>query len=85
VTPLRRRPVPGSVRQETAIPRRCSSRVTNNAKRQGTIADVEASALWPGKIVTEVTLAGPFWEAEPERKTYFRASSERLHVSFHSA
>jgi peptide-methionine (S)-S-oxide reductase len=35
-----------------------------------TIADVEASGLWPGKVVTEVTLAGPFWEAEPEHQDY---------------
>jgi peptide-methionine (S)-S-oxide reductase len=35
-----------------------------------TIADVEASGLWPGKIVTEVTAAGPFWEAEPEHQDY---------------
>ena len=31
-----------------------------------TIADVDASGLWPGKVVTEVAAAGPFWEAEPE-------------------
>jgi peptide-methionine (S)-S-oxide reductase len=35
-----------------------------------TIADVEASGLWPGEIVTEVTQAGPFWEAEPEHQDY---------------
>jgi len=35
-----------------------------------TIADVEASALWPGKVVTEVAAAGPFWEAEPEHQDY---------------
>src|SRR6201981_3526494 len=33
---------------------------------EDTIADVEASGLWPGKVVTEVSPAGPFWEAEPE-------------------
>ncbi|MFL6270936.1 MAG: peptide-methionine (S)-S-oxide reductase, partial [Actinomycetes bacterium] len=32
------------------------------------IADVEASGLWPGKVVTEVTPAGPLWEAEPEHQ-----------------
>jgi peptide-methionine (S)-S-oxide reductase len=37
---------------------------------QDTIADVEASGLWPGKVVTEVTPAGPFWEAEPEHQDY---------------
>jgi peptide-methionine (S)-S-oxide reductase len=35
-----------------------------------TIADVEASGLWPGKVVTEVTQAGDFWEAEPEHQDY---------------
>jgi peptide-methionine (S)-S-oxide reductase len=35
-----------------------------------TIADVEASGLWPGKVLTEVTRAGPFWEAEPEHQDY---------------
>jgi peptide-methionine (S)-S-oxide reductase len=35
-----------------------------------TIADVEASGLWPGKVVTEVTPAGEFWEAEPEHQDY---------------
>ncbi len=36
----------------------------------GTIADVEASGLWPGKVVTEVAPAGDFWEAEPEHQDY---------------
>jgi peptide-methionine (S)-S-oxide reductase len=35
-----------------------------------TIADVEASDLWPGKVVTEVSPAGDFWEAEPEHQDY---------------
>jgi peptide-methionine (S)-S-oxide reductase len=35
-----------------------------------TIADVDASKLWPGKVVTEVEPAGPFWEAEPEHQDY---------------
>jgi peptide-methionine (S)-S-oxide reductase len=35
-----------------------------------TIADVDASGLWPGKVVTEVEAAGPFWEAEPEHQDY---------------
>ncbi|MGA0531201.1 peptide-methionine (S)-S-oxide reductase MsrA [Hansschlegelia sp. KR7-227] len=34
------------------------------------IADVDASGLWPGKVVTEVAPAGPFWEAEPEHQDY---------------
>jgi peptide-methionine (S)-S-oxide reductase len=35
-----------------------------------TIADVDASGLWPGKVVTEVAAAGPFWQAEPEHQDY---------------
>jgi peptide-methionine (S)-S-oxide reductase len=35
-----------------------------------TIADVNSSGIWPGKIVTEVAPAGPFWEAEPEHQDY---------------
>ncbi len=35
-----------------------------------TIADVDASGLWPGKVVTEVAQAGDFWEAEPEHQDY---------------
>jgi peptide-methionine (S)-S-oxide reductase len=35
-----------------------------------TIADVECSGLWPGKVVTELSQAGPFWEAEPEHQGY---------------
>ncbi|MEO6920967.1 MAG: peptide-methionine (S)-S-oxide reductase MsrA [Collimonas sp.] len=37
---------------------------------EDTIADVDASDLWPGKVVTEVAPAGPFWEAEPEHQDY---------------
>lgn len=37
-----------------------------------TIADVEASGLWPGKVVTEVAPAGAFWEAEPEHQDYLQ-------------
>ncbi len=35
-----------------------------------TIADVDASGLWPGKVVTEVAPAGPFWLAEREHQDY---------------
>jgi peptide-methionine (S)-S-oxide reductase len=35
-----------------------------------TIADVNASGLWPGKVVTEVAPVGPFWQAEPEHQDY---------------
>lgn len=35
-----------------------------------TIADVDASGLWPGDVVTEVEPAGDFWAAEPEHQDY---------------
>ncbi|QDV56209.1 peptide-methionine (S)-S-oxide reductase MsrA [Rosistilla oblonga] len=35
-----------------------------------TIADVDASGIWPGQVVTEVEPAGDFWEAEPEHQDY---------------
>ena len=35
---------------------------------EDTIADVDASGLWPGKVVTEVVPASDFWEAEPEHR-----------------
>ena len=35
-----------------------------------TVADVDASGLWPGEVVTEIAPAGPFWEAEPEHQDY---------------
>ena len=47
--------------------------VTSDAQKAtalDTIADVDASGLWPGKVVTEVAPAGPFWEAEPEHQDY---------------
>jgi peptide-methionine (S)-S-oxide reductase len=37
-----------------------------------TIADVDASGLWPGKVVTEISAAGDFWEAEPEHQDYLQ-------------
>ncbi|MFD7711189.1 peptide-methionine (S)-S-oxide reductase MsrA [Streptomyces sp. NPDC059785] len=37
-----------------------------------TIADVDASGLWPGAVVTEVVPAGDFWEAEPEHQDYLQ-------------
>ncbi len=39
---------------------------------EDTIADVDASGLWPGTVVTEVAPAGPFWEAEPEHQDYLQ-------------
>jgi peptide-methionine (S)-S-oxide reductase len=46
---------------------------TNDEQRgvaKRTIADIDASGLWPGSVVTEVTEAGDFWEAEPEHQDY---------------
>jgi len=40
------------------------------AVAEDTIADVDASGLWPSKVVTEVSPAGDFWEAEPEHQDY---------------
>jgi len=37
---------------------------------ENTVADVDASGLWPGKVVTELVPAGPFWQAEPEHQDY---------------
>ena len=48
---------------------------TNDAQKrvaEDTIRDVDASGLWPGKVVTEVAPAGPFWEAEPEHQDYLQ-------------
>lgn len=42
------------------------------AVAEDTIKDVEASRLWPGKVVTEVEPAGAFWEAEPEHQDYLQ-------------
>ncbi|WP_373988732.1 peptide-methionine (S)-S-oxide reductase MsrA [Duganella sp. BuS-21] len=40
------------------------------AMAEDTIADVNASGIWPGKVATELAPAGPFWEAEPEHQDY---------------
>ena len=48
---------------------------TDDAQRRvaaETIADVDASGLWPGKVVTELAPVGPFWEAEPEHQDYLQ-------------
>lgn len=45
----------------------------NDAQKEvalDTIADVDASGLWPGKVVTELEPVGVFWEAEPEHQDY---------------
>jgi peptide-methionine (S)-S-oxide reductase len=40
------------------------------AVAEDTIADVDASGMWPGAVVTELAPAGPFWQAEPEHQDY---------------
>lgn len=40
------------------------------AVAEDTIADVDASGLWPGKVVTELAPVGAFWDAEPEHQDY---------------
>ena len=40
------------------------------ATAEQTIEDVNASGLWPGKVVTEVEPASDFWDAEPEHQDY---------------
>lgn len=41
-----------------------------------TVADVDASGLWPGKVTTEISPAGAFWEAEPEHQDYLQRYRE---------
>ena len=46
---------------------------TSDEQRQvaeDTIADADTSGLWPGKVVTKISEAGPFWEAGPEDQNY---------------
>ena len=48
---------------------------TDDSQREealATIADVDASGIWPGKVVTEVEPVGDFWEAEPEHQDYLQ-------------
>ncbi len=46
--------------------------VTDEQKKiaEKTIRDVDASGLWPGPVVTKISPAGDFWEAEPEHQDY---------------
>jgi len=44
--------------------------VEQQAVAEDTIADVEASGLWPGRVVTEVSAVGDFWQAESEHQDY---------------
>ncbi|MDT4960915.1 MAG: peptide-methionine (S)-S-oxide reductase [Pseudonocardiales bacterium] len=48
---------------------------------EDTIADVNASFRWPGKVVTEVAPAGMFWEAEPEHQNYLERYPDGLHAT----
>jgi peptide-methionine (S)-S-oxide reductase len=41
-----------------------------------TIAAIDASGLWPGKVVTQVAAAGPFWEAEEDDQDYLQKYPE---------
>ena len=50
---------------------------------EDTAADINASRLWPDRVVTEIEPAGPFWEAEPEHSGLPRAYTEWLHLPFH--
>jgi hypothetical protein len=43
---------------------------------EDTICDVDASSHWPGKIVTEISEAGPFWAAQAEDQDYFQRYPE---------
>lgn len=45
---------------------------TQRQVAEQTVVDVDASGLWPGKVVTEIAPAGPFWEAEPEHQDYLQ-------------
>lgn len=46
--------------------------VEQRAVAEQTIKDVEASGLWPGRVVTKLSPAGDFWEAEPEHQDYLQ-------------
>ena len=46
---------------------------TSDAQRRiaaATLAEIDASGAWPGKVVTEITAAGDFWQAEAEHQDY---------------
>jgi peptide-methionine (S)-S-oxide reductase len=43
---------------------------------EDTIADVDASGIWPGRVTTTVEPAGPFWEAEPEHQDYLQRTPD---------
>lgn len=52
------------------------------AVAEDTIADVDASGLWPGKVVTELSPARDFWEAEPEHQDYLERRPGRYTCHF---
>ncbi len=43
---------------------------------EDTLAALAASGIWPGKIVTRISDAGPFWEAEEEDQEYLHRFPE---------
>ena len=47
-----------------------------HAEAVDTITDVDASGLWPGRVVTEVAPAGDFWQAEPEHQDYLERTPD---------
>jgi peptide-methionine (S)-S-oxide reductase len=55
---------------------------TQRMVAEETVADVDASGLWPGKVVTEISAAGPFWEAEPEHQDYLERYPEGYSCHF---
>ena len=68
---IRRRATARATTRASAIARQSTTRATSkSAFAEDTIADVDASGLWPGKVVTELVPAGDFWEAEPEHQDY---------------
>ena len=83
---IRRRRTGRATTSAPATGRR-SSIIDDEQKRVAldTIADVDASGLWPGKVVTEVTPAGDFWEAEPEHQDYLERYPSGLHLPLPAA
>ena len=49
---------------------------------ENTIVDVNSSGRWPDRVVTEVTPAGPFWEAEPEHQDYLERQPKGYNCHF---
>ena len=77
---------PGQRRRARATARRSSTPATSRSVSPRTRSPTSnASGLWPGKVVTEVAPAGPFWEAEPEHQDYLERISQRLHLPLRPA